>query len=193
MISDVMGIMNHWEPRLELFPITGAMCHRHPMELMLTSNPGLKNSDSFIEKLYIERAYWNHKLVSPNKFHVLGDRSIATACVTRWEKWNDPYYTIRKVNGEYSGIIKPDVFIWLKTTQEMAVANIAKRPVKCLGNIDEAPAVLEKTRNIYEELFRGRIFNRKIRKVQLVEVDNHTDIKETEKELISILNFYTSL
>lgn len=178
-------------PSTDIFTFTGSMCTQHPWERIVRNRKELKTDDSFIENLFLRRALWNQALVDFSKPVILGDRSIATACVTRWKKWNDPYYTIKKISDDYSKIIRPGVIIWLKTPVFLALQNIKGRPSKSLVEQDETLLAIQQSSDAYEELLKDGIYNKKIGKVQLVELDNRFGIENMVNEILLIIKFYS--
>ncbi len=191
IIQELLSNVNADYQAMGLFAITSPMCYSHPLELLHKEKPSLRNNDEFIEQLFLERARWNQHATDRHKPLILGDRSIATAYVTRWNKWQDPYYTIRKVNTDYCDIMKPNVIIWLNTALTMSVANIRKRSFESLRVKDEIPEMLEMASHVYEELFKDGLYQKKINRTQIIEVRNHSDIKQTGKEIQSILKYYS--
>lgn len=178
-------------PDLNFMPITAPMCTLHPFEKLIKEKPSLQNDDRYIEQLFLERAIWHQsQLINRSKF-ILGDRSIATAFVTRWNKWKDPYYTISKVKEQYKDIQRPDVIIWLKSDLNKALENIKSRVQKEICQKDERSESLVEANNIYEELFSGRVYHRKVNSIQVVEVQNCTSTDVVSSEVLSIIKFYS--
>ncbi len=173
-----------------LFSITSPMYSGHPLENMHHNFPVLRENDAFMEHLFRERAHWNqiHCKKSPV---ILGDRSIVTSYVTRWERWQDPYYTIGRVNAQYENIMKPDVIIWLNSTVEAASVNIAARKTKELGQREEKANSLVLAKDIYQELFKDRLLLRKGFNCQIVEVGCCGNSHETTSEITSIFDYYS--
>lgn len=191
VIEAALQQINKHNIPLDVFAITNPMCPGHPLERMLHTNNALKLNDDFIEKLFHERALWNQAVLNQHCKHVLGDRSIATAIVTRWNKWNDPYQTIKKVNHDYASIMKPDVIVWLNTEPVKAAGNICKRTKKAIGEKEETPAMLDMACDVYKELFSERVFEKKVGKVQIIEIRECSNIKDVSNEISSIIKFYT--
>jgi len=187
VLPDVLMIL----PGTCYLPITAPMCPLHPYERIMEEIPSLKHDDQYIEQLFLKRALWHQDHLSNDSQFILGDRSIATAFVSRWNKWKDPYYTINRVKAQYKDVHKPDVIIWLKTEVINAVRNIKSRVQKVICKNDERQEALDEAEYIYEELFHGRIYHRKVQNIQIVEVKNNTSTEETSSEVLSILKFYT--
>jgi len=174
--------------QMKLFPITASMSKNHPMEKYHQINPELKSNDDFIENLFIHRAYWNQ----PDKKEkmIVGDRSILTSYVSRWMKWSDPFYTIRKVENQYKGIMKPDVLIWLETPVETASRNIRKRKQKEIRKSDEAEEKLISDKLIYDELISGNLYKKKIENVEIIILANNGNKVELKNEINQIIKYY---
>jgi thymidylate kinase len=175
---------------LELFEMTKAPSFYSPLEELLKRKVDLKQNDAYMEQLFLKRALMHTKNLKYNRPIVLGDRSIATSYVTRWQKWGDPCYTLRRVNEQYKYVPMPDVIIWLKNPVASSLRNIAARPVKQLGKNDEAASALEMASNVYDELFDQKLFQRKVKKTQIITVPNSGTIEELLIEIKSIINHY---
>lgn len=83
-------------------------------------NPILKEYDPFLESLYAQRAKWHQANLQKGNHLVIGDRSIVTSYVTRWNTWADPYYTIKRVEKFNASLMKPNLIIWLNVKPELA-------------------------------------------------------------------------
>ena len=188
LINTLLQMNSKEIKRFELFPMTAPINHKY-LKFNVT-NP--KNfHDSYIERMFIDRAYWHHKRLINKRGLILGDRSIATACVTRWNTWKDPYFTIERVKRQYNSIINLDVVIWLKTDFTIAEKQIAQRKKKSIRCCDEKSESLKTASEIYEELFCAKIFHKKISKIQVIELLNIDDKEALHNEFKSILNFYS--
>jgi thymidylate kinase len=171
-----------------LFPITAPMAVLHPLELQFRHCSHRQTNDDFVEQLFIRRAYWNQPRFLQST--IIGDRSIATAIVTRWNKWQDPFYTISKVKNDYSGIMKPDVVVFIDTPVNNARFNISKRKPKLTGKAEEEKGSLEKADTIYKELFLEGLYNRKVGKTQVINLPYSSNVQDMQNEILSIINFY---
>jgi len=174
--------------QMKLFPITASMSKNHPMEKFHQINPDLKSNDDFIENLFIHRAYWNQP--DKNEKLIVGDRSILTSYVSRWMKWSDPFYTIKKVENQYKGIMKPDVLIWLETPVENASRNIRKRKQKEIRKSDEEEEKLITDKLIYDELIAGNLYKKKIENVEIIILENYGNKEELKNEINQIIKHY---
>lgn len=172
----------------EIFPITAPMDSSHPLEIKLLKNENNEaGSDQFIEVLFLQRAYWHHDKLDKNSPVILGDRSIATACVTRWANWENPHYTCERVKNQYAGIMKPDIIIWLDTPVEFAYHNISKRPQKITGRADETKDKLLSCQQAYSTLFFQDMYQNIFGKTEIVTVKNDGDFKNTITQIGSII------
>lgn len=188
LIDRIMNSYKTSPNEVTAFPMTAAMGNKHPLEQMLIQDSQLKTNDDFLEVLFKYRAHWNQPTI--NSKIILGDRSIATAIVSRWNKWGNPFYTMKKVKYEYRNIITPNVIIWLDTPVQNALGNIKKRKQKVLGKNEEAEDKLITTKEHYEELLLDGLFLRKMAKTQIIKIQNYSNCKSLQQEIISILNFY---
>jgi len=188
-------IINEWLPYTKsqsmdvgCFPITAPMTVWHPMECQYRYNLQLQNDDDFTEQLFINRAYWNQPT---EKFATLiGDRSIVTAIVSRWQKWDDPYQTISKVKEDYKDIMKPDVIILIETPVENALINIASRTPKLTGKRDESRQQLQSAHEVYQELILDGLYSRQLGITDIIRLPYTPDIDSIQKEIFSIFKFY---
>ena len=186
IIGEILGEDSRSE--LSSYRITASMGPHHPMEIAHEKYPWLKNNDEFLEKLFVHRAYWH--MPGIKKKIVVGDRSVLTSYVSRWSKWGDPYYTMKKVERQYKHIMKPDVLIWLQSRSERASKNIEGRIPKGIRKIDESIDRLITDRAIYEELICGNLYRRKVGKIQTVIVTNNGVIEDAKNEIKQIIKFY---
>jgi len=176
---------------LEIFPITEPMTPSHKLEILGNKIQTKTADDTHVENLFIERAHWHQSRLNDKRGFILGDRSIATACVTRWDNWDDPYLTIKRIKKQYQNIIGLDVVIWLKTNIKTAEQRIIQRAKKSIRCCDETITNLSKAAEIYDELFSGRLYHKKICNIQVVELNNLLDKEDVQNEFKSILKFYS--
>ena len=121
---------------------------------------------------------------------IIGDRSILTSYVSRWMKWSDPYYTIKKVEHQYKGIMKPNVLIWLETPVGIASTNISKRKQKEIRKADESEEKLITDKSIYEELIKDNLYKKKIENVETIILKNNGNKDELKNEIKQIIKYY---
>jgi thymidylate kinase len=172
----------------DIFPITAPMSEHHPFEEKLRECPEIISSDDFVEKLFLHRAYWHQRKISWKSPIVIGDRSIATACVTRWNKWGDPNYTCNRVKYQYAGIMKPKKIIWLDTEIEFASKNISKRLQKSTGIYDETVDKLYESKEAYSKLFFEHHYEKVFGKVEVISVKNNGNIEEVIYKIKQVIN-----
>ncbi len=187
--STIIGHLNDTNKRLCVFPFTKEIPVGNPFEQICVSSPYLKTNDAFCEQLYAERAKWHHNHAATFGT-LLGDRSIITAYVTRWNKWGDPYLTIARSEKLHNGIRHPDVIVLLQPDPEKSLERIQQRPIKTFGRYDEQLWKLKEAAEIYEELLIGRLYMKKVSKAQMIKVPASVPMEELTIELQSILNYY---
>jgi len=150
----------------------------------------LRSDDLFLERLFIRRAVFNQLKVDKRAEMIIGDRSVITAYVTRWNKWGDPWYTVKRVSGQYKNIIQPDVIIWLNLKADEAIKHIVKRNKIRLRPDDETITLLESASDTYEELLKGRIYSKIIGKCEVVELKCKGDFEGLNEEIKNIIKYY---
>ncbi len=188
LVSRISAKYSQGPSEFSSFPITASMGNAHPLEQLLLVDNELRNNDDFLEMLFLHRAYWNQPKADSKL--ILGDRSIATAIVSRWDKWGDPYHTIEKVKTEYRNIRTPNVIIWLDTPMTNALENIGKRKQKILGKREEGQEQLSWAKGLYEELLLDGLLARKMAKTQIIKIQNTGDYCTLSEEINSIIKFY---
>ncbi len=147
-------------------------------------------TDPLKEQLFLYWAKQHNGKADKSAGPILGDRSILTSYVTRWNKWDDPLKTIKRVNEQYKEIRKPDVFIWLKNDPYQSEKNIANRISKHLGKEEEKIDSLTLAQAIYQELLTEGTYNKRIGKAQIITIDASQPILETQSEILNILKHY---
>jgi thymidylate kinase len=172
------------------YPITKKLQKLNKMEEVLVKNPMMKNNDDFLELLYYTRANINLKRIKGHSNFIIGDRSIITSYITRWDKWNDPYHTIKRVSHFTPTVPKPDIIIWISCNPALSYKYIKERNKDDLGKKYEEFSNLIFQQEVYEELFVEKFFTKKIKKSQLVTINNNTDIHNIKNEIFNILKFY---
>jgi len=173
---------------VRFFPITASMPARNPMEILFNSQPLLQANDDFMELLFLQRAIYHNP--KDKEGLIIGDRSLTTAIVTRWEKWKDPYYTIKKVKREYDKIIKPDVIIYLESPISVSIQNISQRAQKKTGIKDEKYVELCKAADVYHELLFDGLYEMVFSKTQIIKIPYSPSQSDIKTELYSIIKFY---
>lgn len=166
------------------FGITAPMPIHHPMERALVR----RSDDAFMEKLFLQRAYYNYPTSTEEL--IIGDRSIATAIVTRWDKWNDPLFTINRVKYQYGMLRKPEIIVFMNTPIEVSINQIQQRKNKLTGKSDEAPDKLKKQQEVYGELFEDKYYLRHLGGMQYIRLDYCESAETLQNEFISIIKYY---
>ncbi len=82
---------------------------------------------------------------------LIGDRSIITSYVTRWND-ADPVAGMNAVDRLERRIALPDQVILLNTSVDLALRRIARRPARCYGRRDEQRDRLHSAANAYARL-----------------------------------------
>lgn len=176
---------------LNAFSITKPIPAIHPYEAQVMKYPQLITNDLFCELLFAARAKW-HQYQLEDKNNVIGDRSILTAYVTRWNKWGDPYYTIKRTQKLHKGIKHPDVIVWLQSDVKRCAERVKLRPGKLHGIAEEHPDKIKEAAEIYEELLSGRLYCRKISRVQWLSLPADCPVADLAEELTSIIKYYNN-
>jgi thymidylate kinase len=172
------------------FPITAPILADRSIEVVYQKKAGLESNDHFLEHLFAARALWHQERVDTRGGVILGDRSLLTSYVTRWHKWKDPYYTIKRVDTMYKEIMRPDVVIWLEGDPVNSQLNISRRPSKATGLKDECLPRLMEAADIYSELLDEGLYRRRSGKVQVVKICANASVSDLSKEIISVIKFY---
>jgi thymidylate kinase len=138
---------------------TGILNTTHPMppniplEWAAMNFPALRRFDWFNETLYAHRANWFAGRMGNSHDLILGDRSIVTSYVTRWQKWGAPENCISRVDCMERNVPPPDYVVWLYCEPQHALARIQGRPVRNYGLYDEKLHRLQQAHNAYYEIF----------------------------------------
>lgn len=176
--------------KLTCFPITAPLPPHDQIEKLFKGKPKLQENDAFIEQLFLHRALVHHQNAIQTSRHLLGDRSILTAIVTRWEKWNDPTFTIQRVLEQYKQIQKPNVYILLENPIEKSIENIATRIAKPTGSKDEKEDILIRANEIYRTLLTEGEYSSKIGKAEIIRLDTNNDLNNISAEILEIIKHY---
>lgn len=187
LLKNILGTDKQGE--IALCSSTASVGAKDPLEQLLVKNPKLSEDDAFMERLFLKRAHVHDQRTRHRPF-VLGDRSILTAYVTRWQKWNDPNYTIRRINEQYRHIRKPDVYILLESDVDRSLRHIAARKPKSTGKNDEQRDALALAQETYQMLLLEGEYRRKIGQTQVIRLNTDTHIDELSREINTILNYY---
>jgi len=175
---------------LDVFSITAPCIEESSNKLLKGIKEKAMTDDVCKEYLFFKRACLNQKILKPNTRFVLGDRSVLTSYVTRWDRWEDPFFTMKRVDEQYKCIMNPDVFIWLRSNPNIARNQINNRQAKILGSSDETISALEKSDEIYRELFSKNFYASDLSGKQIVMIDHVEDKQLLKEKLKSVINFY---
>ena len=118
----------------------------------------LRKIDKWNEYLYTLRSNYVGKHTNWEQPLIIGDRSIITSYVTRWNKWKNPNICINKVNKKENTILPPNCVIYLNISPEIAEKRLKQRQnnknsVKYHESIDS----LKEANNAYKEIQRNSI------------------------------------
>lgn len=121
-------------------------------EFLSANMPALRNSDLWNELLYARRSASAASLMKCTDTVYIGDRSIVTSYVSRWNKWNDPERTIRRVNLLEPFLPSPEVIFYLTLTAEEALRRISRREKRNYGLEGQTPARIKAALEAYEQI-----------------------------------------
>lgn len=109
--------------------------------------------DRLTEYVYARRSDYHWQLRDKSSPLLLGDRSIVTSYVTRFDS-HHPHAAIQRVNQIERLIALPDVVFLLDIEPREACKRIATRPHRCYGRREESYERLEKTTQAYRYLMQ---------------------------------------
>lgn len=150
------GLRDHRVAFREVHP-TRAGHPLHPLELAARL-PRLRDLDRFRERLYAYRSNHHAGRVDWHAAHpplVLGDRSIITSLVTRWQRTQQlgvdgHVHAVRRLEGR---IPLPDHVFYLDLPLDVLLDRLAeRRPRRAYGRAHEERAHLEQNHRAYAEL-----------------------------------------
>lgn len=121
-------------------------------ELFSDKFPSLRNRDLWNEYLYSRRAQRNKRNAERSGLLVIGDRSVVTSYVTRWNKWNNPAACIRRVDFLECGVPAPDHIIYLDVEPQTAIHRINLRAARGYGLRDQSYERITETLNSYRSV-----------------------------------------
>jgi len=119
--------------------------------------PVLRKIEKWNEILYRQRSNKAAKIALNYKGLKLGDRSIITSYVSRWNKWNNPDICIKRVDKYESRMPAPDHIIYLDLTVEAAFERVNKRTDRNYGKQDETFTKLFEAKRAYEEIYARKL------------------------------------
>jgi thymidylate kinase len=152
-------VIKHLLANLHLLPLEPALSRPTasapgwlPVNQLLEANPALSLQDEWQEKLYAERAAWHAAQIPENARWILADRCIATSYATRWQKWNNPQLTIKRVDRLHCNVPIPQWIIWLDCKPALALQRIEQRARRNYGLQDQTPKRLKETYHAYHDI-----------------------------------------
>lgn len=107
--------------------------------------------DWLVERLYAWRSNYHAQRIPKRHGLILGERSILTSYVTRWDARN-PERGMAIVDALEYAIPVPDQVIYLHISVEQALTRLAARPRRTYGLRDETPQRLHQAANAYKTL-----------------------------------------
>jgi thymidylate kinase len=106
--------------------------------------------DRLVEQLYASRSNCAARHL-PRRGLVLGERSVFTSYVTRWDA-ADPEASMARVDALEHCIQLPQHVLYLNVPVEVAIQRIGSRPSRGYGNGDQAASRLRDTDALYRHL-----------------------------------------
>lgn len=107
--------------------------------------------DIVVERMFARRSNRASRQVPKRTNLILGERSLITSYVTRWDA-DDPEAGMGRVDKMHSHIRLPDYVLYLAIDPRVAAARIAARPARTYGVHDETLARLYEADRIYRYL-----------------------------------------
>lgn len=154
-------------------------------EMITRILPILRKIDLWNELLYAFRSYRASKLFSGNTEIILGDRSIVSSYVTRWNKWGNPDTTISRVNWFEPFIPAPDYIFYLKVETETALARISNRAKRDYGLEDQTAERITEAIQVYSEIRNASIY--RLKNTTWIEVDAEQPLDEVVGNINSLI------
>ena len=111
----------------------------------------LKHIDGFKERVYARRSNRAARAMDWNAELILGDRSLITSYVTRWNRWSRPETCISRVDSMESAIRAPDHVLFLDLPLGKVCDRLSRRK-RNYGHAEETPHALRQAREAYEQI-----------------------------------------
>lgn len=113
-----------------------------------------QHDDDFMSALYTARANYHALQTNFNQPLVLGDRSILTSIVTRWQSYqHDIHGYIQRILAQEYAVPMPDLVLYLDISLESASQRLQNRQ-RDYGLYDETVQRLQQTKHAYAQLFK---------------------------------------
>lgn len=157
-----------------------------PVSRFLSDNPHLTKMDTWQERLYAERAQWHSAQIPEMASCVIADRCIATSYATRWQKWQKPMVTIKRVDKLHTIVPLPHFIIWLDCPPWLAIERIQKRTGRNYGLHDQTPERIWETYEAYKEMMQNP--PERIAYTKWITVDANQALETLTAYLIEIIN-----
>lgn len=117
----------------------------------------LHKIDFWNEMIYANRSNNAAKSIDWSQNLILGDRSIVTSYVTRWNRWHTPEYCIDRINKKHKFIQAPDIIIYLDISISTVMSRIKLRENRTYGKHDETIERIEEAINSYKKIMDYKI------------------------------------
>lgn len=112
---------------------------------------GQQCPDTVVERMFARRSNRASRRLPKRTNLILGERSLITSYVTRWDA-DDPEAGMARVDKMHSHIRLPDYVLYLAIDPRIAAERIAARPARTYGVRDETLARLYEADRIYRYL-----------------------------------------
>jgi thymidylate kinase len=125
--------------------------------------------DLWREELYAYRTRYAFENADFSADLILGDRSIVTSYITRWQKWGDPQITVARVDARLDFMPAPDHIVYLNVEYRDVEKRLLLRN-RDYGKHDETLRRIEENLTAYRQIRESRIV-KKLRSTQWHVVD----------------------
>lgn len=158
------------------------------LEWVSANIPTLRNYDFWNEFLYAGRSASAASLMKCSDTIYIGDRSIVTSYVSRWDKWNDPEITVRRVNLLEPFLPAPDVIFYLSLTAEEALRRISLREKRNYGLEAQTPPRIAAALKAYEQIQNASL--PRLRNTVWVRIDASASADEVAEVIAERIKHY---
>lgn len=124
----------------------------HLLEYLSSRIPSLRSEDEWNEALYAERSRHVARTVDWSSPLIIGDRSVVTSYVTRWQKYGSAQQTIDRVDQYESEIPAPNVVIELRLSVDVLLKRLQNRE-RFYGKHDETVERLHEQLAAYDDIY----------------------------------------
>lgn len=154
-------------------------------EVLFKNFPFLKKIDTLKQKLYIQRANWVAKHTNWTKKMVIGDRSIITSYVTRWQKWDNPTICVNKID-VINTMPAPDYVLYLDISLDAVMKRLQNR-VRDYGKEDETPQKVTADMQAYHDLKNGKYEVKRLKNTTWIGLNAELSPENLLKQAIEII------